>query len=88
MSAHCEHCHPHCSEQSGAANWHVNMPTLHVTTWIWHTGHCPICAERERIVAFMRREADNAVRYEWHESHAINRVADFIEDGENDRGKA
>ena len=54
---------------------------------MWEYGHCPACAEAERIVAFLRKEADDAAQYEWPEQHAILRVADFIEDGEHARGE-
>ena len=76
MTGHCEHCHPRCSELSGAATRHVNTPTLHVTQWKWLTGHCPMCAERKRIAAEIEalNEYDSD-HWEWEPCLAIDAAA-------------
>ena len=50
MTGHCEHCRQDCwGDEDG---FHSNTGE----TVQWDAGHCPNCAEREAIVAWLRGE--------------------------------
>lgn len=88
-SDHCEHCdRPSCRWVSeGLAELHRDH---NGAEW---AGICPACAERERIVAWLRAKAEREWESELEGSHyignALDMAADDIRDGkhlEDNRG--
>lgn len=64
MSRHCRHCRPGCQ---GASPVRFGAPRKHydLDYSAWSDGHCPACAEAERIAAALLDE------YDEHEDIAV-----------------
>ena len=57
QDGHCEHCGPNCRKTEDPP-WHAALISETESTWagLWIDGHCPTCAERTRIVAWMHKQ--------------------------------
>ena len=83
---HCEHCANGCD----GGTTYGSVERAHSGEFpvaFWNTGHCPACAERERIVAWLR---DHEGREKYHDTYwdqwvtvdlSKNDYADKIERG-------
>ena len=59
QNGHCEHCdrdscYDDGEEHEDGLSWHLTMPEDALGSTSWQEGFCPACAERERIVAWIR----------------------------------
>ena len=85
QNGHCEHCHEMCQvhepDTPPQTSEHAGLHSG------WLGGHCPACAERERIVKLMRSEAEREWASELEGSHyagnALDMTADDIEHGKH-----
>ena len=62
QNGHCEHCdrdscYDDGEEHEDGLSWHLTMPEDALGSTSWQEGFCPACAERERIVAWLRGAA-------------------------------
>ena len=59
MSGHCEHCDSDCKE--GKVPWNDIGPYEHYDYGRAWNRPCPVCAERERIVAAIENRCDESL---------------------------
>ena len=82
MSGHCRHCVEGCTSVSGVWDHTAQrQPTTYPPTGsyvVWQDGHCPMCAEADRIADAIQRDADRA---DEHTHHLLARIADRIRRG-------
>ena len=98
QNGHCEHCdrdscYDDGEEHEDGLSWHLTMPEDALGSTSWQEGFCPACAERERIVAWMR---DHEGREKYHDTYwdqwvtvdlSKNDYADKIERGAHLEGQ-
>ena len=87
QNGHCEHCdrdscYDDGEEHEDGLSWHLTMPEDALGSTSWQEGFCPACAERERIVAWMRRmREDHSIPYDVRITAVL--FAQLIEQGKH-----